>query len=472
MPVIAKKYWLVLATASSGMLLASLDFSVNVGLPDIATSFDADLIEIYKIITVYLGATATVQLILGRIADAYGLKRIYILGLITYGLAVFLIGIATTLESVIATRVLQALGNAIFLALSPAIVTASVPDSYRGQALGWMTAIGMTGMILGSFGAGFVIDLYGWRWIFLARVPLAILALGMSVWFLPSVRNSSQTDLDINSAVLIVLSVLFFMLFLNQTQITGWLSFNALIYIAASLVAAYFLCKRQLTLSTPFIPKGLLRRREVSIGLVCNFLMYLAIFVNWFVLPFFVAEIVGMGPSSIGVLLTIPAVFLLISSPLGGAFADRTHPALISTVGMLIIVVSLISFQTVGNLSTGFGIAARMAGLGIGMGIFQSSNLSLIMGSVSARELGIAGGLSGLSRNLGTVCSVTILGSIFVTLKATGQDPVEISSTQLTDTVAGYVAAFRFVYGIAAVLGLFGALVNLWLWRSRSLSDH
>ena len=73
MPVIAKKYWLVLATASSGMLLASLDFSVNVGLPDIATSFDADLTEIYKIITVYLGATATVQLILGRIADAYGL---------------------------------------------------------------------------------------------------------------------------------------------------------------------------------------------------------------------------------------------------------------------------------------------------------------------------------------------------------------------------------------------------------------
>jgi MFS family permease len=195
--------------------------------------------------------------------------------------------------------------------------------------------------------------------------------------------------------------------------------------------------------------------------------MYLAIFVNWFVLPFFAAEIVGMGPSSIGVLLTIPAVFLLISSPLGGIFADRTHPALISTIGMLIIVVSLISFQTVDNLSTGFGIAVRMAGLGIGMGIFQSSNLSLIMGSVSARELGIAGGLSGLSRNLGTVCSVTILGSIFVTLKTIGQDPVEISSTQLNDTVAGYVAAFRYVYGIAAVLGLFGVLVNLWLWRSR-----
>ncbi len=89
------------------MLLASLDFSVNVGLPEIASSFDADLTSIYKIITVYLGATATVQLILGRVADVYGLKRIYILGLLAYGLAVLLIGIATTLESVIASRIVQ-----------------------------------------------------------------------------------------------------------------------------------------------------------------------------------------------------------------------------------------------------------------------------------------------------------------------------------------------------------------------------
>jgi len=324
MPVIARGYWLVLATASSGMLLASLDFSVNVGLPEIARSFDANLTSVYKIITVYLGATATVQLILGRVADVYGLKRIYILGLLAYGLAVLLIGVATTLESVIATRILQALGNAVFLALSPAIVTASVPDTYRGQALGWMTAIGMIGMILGSFGAGFVIDHYGWRWIFLARVPLTILALGMSIWFLPAIRKSPEATLDLLSALLIVASILFLMCFLHQTQITGWFSSATMIYFASSLVAFYCLIRRQVTLSAPFIPRNLLRRSAVSLGLVCNFLMYLAIFVNWFVLPFFVAEIVGMGPASIGVFLTIPAIFLLISSPLGGSFR-RPH---------------------------------------------------------------------------------------------------------------------------------------------------
>ena len=467
MPVIARRYWLVLATASSGMLLASLDFSVNVGLPEIARSFDANLTSVYKTITVYLGATATVQLILGRVADVYGLKRIYILGLLAYGLAVLLIGVATTLESVIATRILQALGNAVFLALSPAIVTASVPDTYRGQALGWMTAIGMIGMILGSFGAGFVIDHYGWRWIFLARVPLTILALGMSIWFLPAIRKSPEATLDLLSALLIVASILFLMCFLHQTQITGWFSSATMIYFASSAVAFYCLIRRQVTLSAPFIPRNLLRRSAVSLGLVCNFLMYLAIFVNWFVLPFFVAEIVGMGPASIGVFLTIPAIFLLISSPLGGAFADRTHPALASTVGMFIIFICLASFQSVNNLSTSFGFAVRMAGLGIGMGIFQSSNLSLIMGNVSPRELGIAGGLSGLSRNLGTVCSVVFLGAIFVTLKTTGQELTGTSSAQVSDAVTTYIEAFKFVYAIAAAVGFLGVLLNLWLWRSR-----
>ena len=472
MPVIARRYWLVLATASLGMLLASLDFSVNVGLPEIANSFDANLTSIYKIITVYLGATATVQLILGRVADVYGLKRIYILGLLVYGVAVFLIGVATTLESVITTRILQALGNAVFLALSPAIVTASVPDRYRGQALGWMTAIGMIGMILGSFGAGFMIDHYGWRWIFLARVPLTILALGMSLWFLPRIRRSSEANLDLISGLLIVASIFFLMLFLHQTPSTGWLSSSSIIYLASSLITFCCLLRRQVTISKPFIPKGLLRRRAVSLGLICNFLMYLAIFVNWFVLPFFVAEIVGMGPTSIGVFLTIPAMFLLIASPFGGALADRTHPALVSTLGMVIIVVCLGSFQSVDHLSTSFGFAVRMAGLGVGMGIFQSSNLSLIMGNVNTHELGIAGGLSGLSRNLGTVCSVVFLGTIFVTLKTTGQDLGGASSAQTIDAVTIYIGAFKFVYGIAAAIGFLGAILNFWLWRNRKTDSY
>jgi hypothetical protein len=101
------------------------------------------------------------------------------------------------------------------------------------------------------------------------------------------------------------------------------------------------------------------------------------------------------------------------------------------------------------------------------MGIFQSSNLSLIMGNVSPRELGIAGGLSGLSRNLGTVCSVVFLGAIFVTLKTTGQELTGTSSAQVSDAVTTYIEAFKFVYAIAAAVGFLGVLLNLWLWRSR-----
>ena len=141
-------------------------------------------------------------------------------------------------------------------------------------------------------------------------------------------------------------------------------------------------------------------------------------------------------------------------------------------MGMVIIVVFLVSFQSVDHLSTSFGFAVRMAGLGIGMGIFQSSNLSLIMGNVSTHELGIAGGLSGLSRNLGTVCSVVFLGAIFVTLKTTEQDLGVASSAQISDAVTTYIEAFKFVYGIAAAIGFLGALLNFWLWWNRTYSSY
>ena len=94
------------------------------------------------------------------------------------------------------------------------------------------------------------------------------------------------------------------------------------------------------------------------------------------------------------------------------------------------------------------------------------------MGNVNTHELGIAGGLSGLSRNLGTVCSVVFLGAIFVTLKTTGQDLGVASSAQINNAVTTYIEAFKFVYGIAAAIGFLGALLNFWLWWQRTYSSY
>ena len=457
------KNWFLLGAASAGMFLSSLDFSVNVGLPDIAHDLDASLQSIYWIITVYIGATASLQLVVGRVADLYGLRRVYLVGLVAYGIAVSMIAFSPALESVLAFRWVQAIGNAIFLATSPALITAVFPARVRGTALGMMTAIGMGGMIVGSLGAGLVIDMLGWRWIFLGRVPLTLLALLLAVRALPVLTPEHRGTLDWSSATLLVtgfpvlLSVFYF------ARTLGWLSPATIGVSVLALAMCYRLVWRQLRAEQPLLDVAILRRTEVALGLIANFFLYLSIFVCWFILPFFTSEVVGASATVIGLLLALPALCLLVSSPLGGLLADKTNPALISTFGIMLVFAGLVSFLFFDQQTGVFEIAIRMAVLGVGMGVFQSSNLSLVMGGVNTSELGMGGALAGLSRNLGAMTSVAVLGSLFAVLQsgasdgATGVDGSALPSE-------AYIYAFRISYAVAAGLALVGTAVAASSW--------
>ena len=163
------------------MLLCSLDLAVNVALPDIAADFAAGMRATQWIIVVYVGGSASLQLGLGSAADAYGLKRFYIVGVAAYLIAVALIGVAPSLSAALGLRFAQAVGNTLILATAPALVTAAFPAERRGTALGLMTGVGTLGMIIATLGGGVLVDAFGWRAIFLARVPLALIAIALAV---------------------------------------------------------------------------------------------------------------------------------------------------------------------------------------------------------------------------------------------------------------------------------------------------
>ncbi|MCI0841875.1 MAG: MFS transporter, partial [Chloroflexi bacterium] len=168
--------WLGLVAASFGLFLASLDITVNVALPDITSDLGTDIRTIQWIIVFYVGSTAGLQLSIGSAADIYGLKRFYLIGLCTYTVAVFLIGLAPTLSLVFGLRVLQAVGNGMLLASVPALVTSMFPREERGRGLGLMSGIATLGLITGALAGGVLVDAFGWRAIFLARVPLGLAA--------------------------------------------------------------------------------------------------------------------------------------------------------------------------------------------------------------------------------------------------------------------------------------------------------
>ena len=455
--------WLGLVAASFGLFLASLDITVNVALPDITSDLGTDIRTIQWIIVFYVGSTAGLQLSIGSAADIYGLKRFYLIGLCTYTVAVFLIGLAPTLSLVFGLRVLQAVGNGMLLASVPALVTSMFPREERGRGLGLMSGIATLGLITGALAGGVLVDAFGWRAIFLARVPLGLAAIALAFVVLrePRARSafSGNRNFDFRGGLTLLVGLGSLILFMTLGGRAGWLTPNVLglaLLSAASLGAfAYF----ERHTAGPVLDLSLLRHRVLAPAMLVSFLMFLATFVNWFILPFYVSDTLGADAKALGVLLMLMAATGAITAPVAGWLSDRVAPAYLMTVALVISSLSTLWFTQLDAGSSMADVAVRVAMTGAGIGLFQASSATLIMGTVSANRLGTGGAILALSRSLGTVSSVAIMGAVFA-----GRLDFHASSIAQTSGEQAFVMAFADTYLIAAILAAVAALVSVSYW--------
>ncbi|SVA19094.1 uncharacterized protein METZ01_LOCUS71948, partial [marine metagenome] len=218
------RLWAQLVVVSSGVFLVALDVTVNVSLPAISDYFSAEPRIVYLMITFYLGTTIGLQLGIGGAGDTFGLRRIFLIGLFVYTVAMVAISLSPTINTVIGFRVLQALGNASLAAIAPALVTSMFPREIRGRALGVMTGIGTLGMILGTISAGALLEISSWRWIFLFRIPFCIIAIAGTLFFLRGVgeRVEENKKFDWLGAGLVFAAMTTIVLFLNIVALVGW----------------------------------------------------------------------------------------------------------------------------------------------------------------------------------------------------------------------------------------------------------
>ena len=445
------------------MFLTSLDITVNVALPNITDSFGTDAITIQWIIILYVGSSTAMHLGLGGAADAFGLKRMFVLGLIGYTVAVFAIGFAQSLGLLFGLRVFQAVGNGLLMVLAPAIVTRLFPSEFRGRALGIMAALGTLGMMAGSLGGGALVDAFGWRAIFLGRVPLCLAVIAFTTLLLRLPYESEQRDtsgvwrgFDVWGSVTLFTAVGALILMFSLGGRNGWTATYVplLGVLAAAGIVVFVLVERRA--ARPVLQLSVLRNRVLAPALIVAMLAMVSTFVNWFLLPFFVVESLGASASVWGLLLMLMTVATALSAPLGGWLSDRWHPVYTITGGLTAATVAMVSLSSLSEGSTVVHVAVGLIGVGVGTGLFQSANANLIMGSMPAGRLGMGGGIMGLSRGLGTVFSVAIMGAIFsARLGARG--------VSLPDDQA-FILAFQDTYWIAVGLGLAAIVVSCTIW--------
>ena len=452
--------WLGLTAASLGMFLGALDVTVNVALPEITRSFDTDVATVQWIIICYVGTTTALQLGIGSAADLYGLKRAYLLGIALYTLAVTLIGLAPSFALVLSLRVLQAFGYALMLATVPALVTGLFPPEERGRALGLMTGIGTLGVITGALGGGFLTDAFGWPSVFLARLPICLLA-GALAYFALGERTSNETRsaFDLKGSIAMFFGLACLILFLTLGGRQGWLQPLVLGLAASSALLLTVFARMQASVERPILELSLLKHRMLSAAVAAGFLMAMSTFVNLFILPFYVADTLEVDAKVLGFLLTVTPVIGAVSAPVGGWLADRFSPAYLSTLALAMTSVVMYWFSGLDEHADIFDVAIRMAALGLAFGIFQASNASIVMGSVPTDRLATGGALLSLSRSMGTVTSVAVMSAVFAALTASHAE------APIGEEIA-FVRAFSDTYRIAAALAAGATLTSLFCWRA------
>jgi len=465
--------WRVMAAVGMGIFLATLDGSiVNVALPTLTEEFRTAFAVVEWVVLAYLLTVATLLLSVGRIGDMLGKKPVYQTGFVVFTVGSALCSLSPTVGVLIAFRVLQAVGASMVLALGTAILTEAFPASERGKALGISGTVVSIGIVVGPALGGWILDALSWHWIFLVNLPVGIVGLILVGRFVPSARPARAGRFDLPGAVAIFVGMLALLLALTEGPRFGFLDARILGLLALGAVFLVLFVIAEKRSPNPMVDLGLFRVGLFSINLATGALAFIALSGLLLLMPFYLESVLGYPPRQVGLLMVAVPVGLGITAPISGIFSDRMGTRPITVAGLTVLVVGYLALTGLGTATSGLGFLVRFAPIGVGMGLFQSPNNSAIMGTSPRERLGVASGLLAMTRLVGQIAGIAVLGALWASRTAAyagaawGGDPSRAPA-------AAQVAALRDTCTLAVALVAGALLLGAWALRQeRGVAPH
>lgn len=384
-----------LTALSLSMLLPSLGISIaNVALPTLSTAFDASFSAVQWVVVAYLLTITVLVVVLGRLGDVFGRRRLLVGGIGVFTAATLLCGLAPTLPLLVAGRALQGVGAACMMALTVAFVGETVPKDRTGRAMGLLGTMSAIGTATGPALGGVLIAVAGWPAIFLAVVPLGVVALVLAHRVLPA---SPPRKAERTGAVL----------------------------------------------------REVVRDRALVAGLTASALVSAVMMTTLVVGPFHLSGVLGLTPALVGLVMSAgPAVSALTGVPAGRA-TDRFGSRTMVVAGLSGIIGGALVLAFV---PPSFGVAGYVLPLVVvtaSYAVFQAANNTGVMKDVPARDRGLVSGMLTLSRNFGLMTGASLMGAVFAFVAGDVASAAEAArGTRWTFVVAAGLVAI----GLAVVL--------------------
>jgi MFS family permease len=401
--------------AGMSSFLTPLAFaSVNIALPSIGKELSLNAVVLNWVTAANLLAAAALLVPFGRLADIYGRKKVFLIGIILNAIASFLCSLSNSGAWLILSQAFLGLSNAMIFGTGVAILTSAYPGKERGRALGINVAAVYTGLSAGPFIGGLLIGQFGWRSIFILNSLLCVIIIVTVIWKLRGEWAEAKGErFDfIGSAIFAIALVAIMYAFSVLPELRGfWLMLFGVLALAGFV-------KWETRLKYPVMNIGFFRNNTVfAFSNLAALIHYSATSAVSFLLSLYLQYVKGFAPEHAGLILIAQPIMMAIFSPIAGTLSDRIEPRLVASLGMALTTIGLVILIFLGSDTGMLQIIVSLLILGVGFGIFSSPNTNAVMGSVDRKAYGVASGMLGTMRLTGQVLSMgmsLLLFSLFI----------------------------------------------------------
>lgn len=446
----AAKHIVLLIAILAGFITPFDGSAVNIALPAMGAEFHMDAIALSWIATAYLLAAALFLVPIGKIADIYGRKRIFLYGIAIFSIASLVMTLVPSTSLLIAVRIIQGFGGAMIYGTSVAILTSVFPPGERGKALGiYITAV-YFGLTVGPFLGGILTENFGWRSIFFVNVPIGIIACLLVLWKLEgewAECNGERFDL-LGSVIYAIALVGVMYGFSLVPAMTG------LVLIAAGIATGILFALYEMRIPMPVLDMRLLTKNRVfAFSNLAAIISYSATFAVTFLLSLDLQYTKGFSPEQAGLILIVQPAVMALVSPVAGRLSDRIDPQIVASTGMALTASGLFLLAFMVESTTLWYLLVCLVVLGAGLGMFSSPNTNAIMSAVERRYYGVASGMNGTMRLLGQMLSMGVAMMLFSLL---------IGRVEITpEYYPQFVSSLHYAFVLFTLLCIFGIAASL-----------
>ena len=456
---------LTLWAAILGSSIVFLDGTVvNVALPAIREDLGSGLAEQQWAVEAYLLTLGSLILVGGSLGDILGRRRVFVWGLIGFGVTSALCAVAPDAPLLIVARGLQGAAGALLVPSSLALITATFPGDERGAAIGSWTAWTGIAFVVGPLGGGALIEFVSWRWIFAINVPLVLVTLWLARGVPESRDEEASPRIDYLGALLVSLGLAGPVFALIEQPNYGWADPLVWVPMVAGLTMLALFVAHEHRTDHPMVPLRLFRSRNFAIGNLSTLLIYGGLGASSFFVVIFLQQVAGYSAIAAGLALVPITLVMWSLSRRFGALSDRIGPRLLMGLGPIVAGLGMVWMGRLsGDVNYWTDLLPGVLVFGLGLSATVAPLTNTVLGSVPQHNAGVASGINNQIARVASLLAIAAIGAVVATTfeSALGREGVDPLSGGSPEVVDASVEAYRTGMGVAGAFVVFGGVISL-----------